>query len=99
MRLSQATAEAIRDVFLQVFVNGELYLFGSRVDDARKGGDIDLYIVADDMHHLGEKRIEFLTRVKRRIGDQRIDLVVDRGTRRAIDVLAKAEGVLLCSSH
>lgn len=82
-----------------MFEKGELYLFGSRVNDTRKGGDIDLYIVADHRDRLGEKRIEFLTQIKRHIGDQRIDLVIDRGTKRPIDEIATSEGLLLCQRH
>jgi predicted nucleotidyltransferase len=78
---------------------GELYLFGSRLDDARKGGDIDLYIVIDNRDRLGEKRIEFLTQIKQHIGDQRIDLVIERGTNRPIDKIAISEGLLLCQHH
>ncbi|MDP1659470.1 MAG: hypothetical protein Q8L73_09005 [Methylotenera sp.] len=60
----------------------EIYtFFGSRVDDTRKGGDIDLYIVTDQQSRLGEKRIDFLAQIKHKIGDQRIDLVIDRGTK------------------
>ena len=99
MRLSQQTADDIKQAFLQVFEKGELYLFGSRVNDSRRGGDIDLYVVADNTERLGEKRIEFLASIKRRIGEQRIDLVVDRGTGRAIDASAKNEGILLCKQH
>ena len=99
MRLSPQTARAIEEVFLQVFGRGELYLFGSRVDDNRRGGDIDLYVAADSKDQLGEKRIEFITRIKQRIGDQRIDLVMDRGTQRPIDKIARTEGLLLCRRH
>ena len=69
------------------------------MNDSRRGGDIDLYVVADNTERLGEKRIEFLASIKRRIGEQRIDLVVDRGTGRAIDAIAKTEGILLCKQH
>ncbi|MDP3743722.1 MAG: nucleotidyltransferase domain-containing protein [Methylotenera sp.] len=99
MRLSAEAVNVIQDAFLRVFEKGELYLFGSRVDDTRKGGDIDLYIVADDKHQIGEKRITFLAQVKHKIGDQRIDLVMDRGTNRAIDKIATSEGILLCQQH
>ena len=71
MRLNSETVQVLQKIFLQVFGKGELYLFGSRVDDARKGGDIDLYLVVDNWDRMGEKRIEFLAQVKRQIGDQR----------------------------
>ena len=99
MRLNSETVQVLQKIFLQVFGKGELYLFGSRVDDARRGGDIDLYLVADNRDRMGEKRIEFLAQVKRQIGDQRIDLVLDRGAGRPIDKIAMREGLLLCQLH
>lgn len=99
MRLSPEVTRVIQEAFVQVFERGDLYLFGSRVDDAGKGGDIDLYVDTDNREHLGEKRIEFLARIKRRIGNQRIDLVVARGTKRSIDEIATSEGILLCQRH
>lgn len=69
MRLNSEVINVIQDAFLRVFENGELYLFGSRVDDNRKGGDIDLYVVADHQDRMGEKRIEYLTQIKHKIGD------------------------------
>ncbi|MDP2230733.1 nucleotidyltransferase domain-containing protein [Methylotenera sp.] len=99
MRLSAEAVNVIQDAFLRVFEKGELYLFGSRVDDTRKGGDIDLYVVTDQQNRLGEKRIDFLAQIKHKIGDQRIDLVIDRGTNRPIDKIATSEGILLCQRH
>ena len=99
MRLNSETVQVLQKIFLQVFGKGELYLFGSRVDDARRGGDIDLYLVADNRDRMGEKRIEFLAQVKRQIGDQRIDLVLDRGAGRPIDKIAMREGLLPCQRH
>jgi predicted nucleotidyltransferase len=99
LRLSAEAINVIQDAFLRVFEKGDLYLFGSRVDDNRKGGDIDLYVVADQQKRLGEKRIDFLAQIKHKIGDQRIDLVIDRGTNRPIDKIATSEGILLCQRH
>ena len=99
MRLNSETVQVLQKIFLQVFGKGELYLFGSRVDDARRGGDVDLYLVADNRDRMGEKRIEFLAQVKRQIGDQRIDLVLDRGAGRPIDKIAMREVLLLCQRH
>lgn len=99
MRLSAEAINVIQDAFFSVFEKGDLYLFGSRIDDTRKGGDIDLYVVTDQQSLLGEKRIDFLTQIKHKLGDQRIDLVIDRGNNRPIDKLAIKEGVLLCQRH
>lgn len=45
MRLTHDEIKSIIESFHNSFETGSVYLFGSRVDDARKGGDIDLYIV------------------------------------------------------
>jgi predicted nucleotidyltransferase len=96
MRLSSQQREEIVQTFLEVFEQGQLWLFGSRVDDSKRGGDIDLYVEPHSQDNLAEKRITFLARVKRRIGDQKIDLVVAHTPSRAIDVAARQTGVLLC---
>jgi len=52
-------------------------LFGSRVDDTRRGGDIDLYIAAPVLPQETqlETKLKFLVKLKQQLGDQRIDLV------------------------
>lgn len=42
MRLSVSQIEATEQETAHFF--GEVWLFGSRVNDAEKGGDIDLYV-------------------------------------------------------
>ena len=45
MRLTSDQAEAIRQrVRRHLGPNTRIWLFGSRVDDRRRGGDVDLYI-------------------------------------------------------
>jgi len=43
MRLSKREIEVVREVLTSVDPKGKIYIFGSRADDNRKGGDIDLY--------------------------------------------------------
>jgi predicted nucleotidyltransferase len=99
MRLTSPQTQAIISTFLEVFGKGEIRLFGSRVDDSRRGGDIDLYITPDSQDKLAEARIHFLARLKRRIGEQKIDLVIAATPPRAIDNIAQKNGVVLCQRH
>ena len=43
MRLSEHELTTIRQKLNTVDPHGKIYLFGSRTEDARKGGDIDIY--------------------------------------------------------
>ena len=95
MRLTPHQHQAIKKHFLNIFKEGDIYLFGSRVDDTKRGGDIDLYIVVSNLENLMAKKIAFLAALKRDIGDQKIDVVFDKGKDRLIDKIAKEQGVLL----
>jgi len=95
MRLTQKQLTAIKTNFTNFFHGGKIYLFGSRVDDANKGGDIDLYISIEDKNNLAYKKIQFLAKLKREIGEQKIDVVFDYGQDRLIDKKAKLEGIEL----
>jgi len=95
MRLSTQQHQAIKKYFLEVFHDGHIYLFGSRADDDKKGGDIDLYIDSHDKENLVHKKLDFLVKLKREIGNQKIDVVFNKGLNRAIDNVAIKEGILL----
>jgi len=98
MRLKKSEIEAIQNTFLKTFIHGEIYLFGSRVDDSQKGGDIDLYIKPESLSQLSRTKVDFLVKLKQLIGRQKIDLVIDRGSDRLIDRLAEQKGELLWKS-
>ena len=45
MRLSQAQIKAIKSAAAEIFGDeAEVWLFGSRADDSRRGGDVDLMV-------------------------------------------------------
>lgn len=69
MRLKENEIENIKKSFIEIFKEGEIYLFGSRVDDNRKGGDIDLYIIPRENKNLTQKKIDFLIKLKKVIGE------------------------------
>ncbi len=95
MRLSPEEIEAIKRSFDACFQEGDIYIFGSRTDNSRKGGDIDIYISVRDKTDLVRKKINFLIELQRDIGEQKIDVVLDYGQDRLIDRVAREEGVRL----
>ena len=100
MRLTEAQVKAIQDNFSVSFMEGDkIWLFGSRVDDSKKGGDIDLYIETNynDLFIVTRKEIEFIANLKKIIGDQKIDIVVRQknSASKLIHEIAKKEGVKL----
>ncbi|MGZ9266421.1 MAG: nucleotidyltransferase domain-containing protein [Sulfuricurvum sp.] len=95
MRLSSNYQNTIKKYFNQFFQNGEIYLFGSRVDDNKKGGDIDLYLVLKEHTNLFDKKIKFLSRIKRELGEQKIDVIFNTDSSRLIEKEAIQWGIKL----
>ncbi len=55
-----------------------VYLFGSRTDDSKRGGDIDLLIRTDESEKKGVlARVRLIAKLKQLLGDQKIDVVGD----------------------
>ena len=81
-RIDKKEIEIIKRLAIQVFGRDtKVYLFGSRVNDNKKGGDIDLLISNDEKTKLSlEKKVEFLTELKYVIGDQKVDVVLESNT-------------------
>jgi len=98
MRLTSKQQQEIIQTFLEVFEKGEIRLFGSRVNNANKGGDIDLYVKPFLNENIAEKRITFLAKLKRKIGEQKIDLVIAQEPATSIDHVAQQQGVMLCQN-
>lgn len=95
MRLTKKQKDTIVKVFLHYFKSGEIYLFGSRIDDEKKGGDIDLYIITDDNVNIYDKKINFLTTLNTLLGEQKIDLIISKDKNRPIEKEAINKGINL----
>jgi predicted nucleotidyltransferase len=74
MRLSSCEAERIRECVQSFDPAAQILLFGSRADDSRRGGDIDLLIVSRTIDL--RQRLRLQSRLEDALGLQRIDLVV-----------------------
>ena len=89
-----AIVKAVREVFGP---DAQIRLFGSRVDDHRRGGDIDLHVEAAPEQASFHNEIELEVQLQKALGERRVDLVVHaRGTPLgALDRIAERQGVLL----
>lgn len=85
MRLTEFEISTIKNLTKVHFgKNAEVYLFGSRTDNHKKGGDIDLFIsitMNEDVITV-ETKVYFLAELKTKIGDRKIDVVFDNANKR-----------------
>ncbi len=102
MRLSSVEREAIAQAARDVFAPGtRIFLFGSRVDDRRRGGDIDLLIetpLSLAPTELVKQRTYFISRLYRALEEQRIDVVFtsrQQADVRPVVTTARQTGIVL----
>ncbi|WP_394752637.1 nucleotidyltransferase domain-containing protein [Crenothrix sp.] len=101
MRLTPAQQATIRSTVAETFgEEANVWLFGSRVDDNKRGGDIDLLIETQqaDVAVIVRAEMALLTKLQMKLGEQKIDVLVDYPTRQytpAIFTIAKQTGIQL----
>jgi uncharacterized protein len=76
MRIKQAEKELFLKVIHSIDAKAEVYLFGSRVDHGKKGGDIDLLILSDSLGF--DDKLKIKKRIFEQIDEQKIDIVIGR---------------------
>ena len=74
MRITPQEQHFIKNYWQNLLPNSMVYLFGSRANDLKKGGDIDLLILNTDDIKLSEK-ISFLSAFMLAFQEQKIDIV------------------------
>lgn len=78
MRLTQQEIHAIVTLAKKHFSNDvKVYLFGSRVYDELKGGDIDLLIQSHADYYTFRNKIHYDADLQRAIGERKIDILFD----------------------
>ncbi len=78
MRLDNKEKNAITSAILQSDPEAKIYLFGSRTDDLKKGGDIDILIISNNLS--SNDKIPILRRIFELIDEQKIDLIIAKDT-------------------
>ena len=93
MRITESERKVFIEAALSIDPDARLWLFGSRTDDGKKGGDIDLAILSPKIDRSGLSRIR--RAILDAIGEQHIDLVLSKDGKDAFFRLAVQKGVLL----
>jgi len=76
MRLSDRMQKLIVDGIRKSFGETEIYLFGSRTDESKRGGDIDIALVSDlNKNEFRKKKIQFKKYLFQKGYDLKIDLL------------------------
>jgi predicted nucleotidyltransferase len=80
MRLTENQVETIKELVSRHFAsNAKVVLFGSRVDDAARGGDIDLYVETNlSPEKMLKAEMALYAGLQRRLGERSVDIIIHR---------------------
>jgi len=100
IRLEPSQVLVICQTFRSNFlVDDHLWLFGSRANLSKRGGDIDLYIetTIQPLQKAMDAKSNFYIQLIKKLGDQKIDIVINdlQGSNKLIYDIAKSEGIQL----
>jgi len=100
IRLREYDVEAIKAAFKKNFgPDDHLWIFGSRVELEKRGGDIDLYVeTSESLENAYKKKRRFVGDLWATIGEQKIDVVLHLASDtedKLIYSVAKEDGVML----
>jgi predicted nucleotidyltransferase len=101
MRLTLQERQIIKSSVKEIMGSqADVWLFGSRVDETKRGGDIDLLVEADLQNPLDRvrKKSQLWAKLQQQLGEQRIDIIltsIKPIEQRRIEQVAKESGVRL----
>lgn len=78
MRLSETEQQIIKDAVHSIDTQARIYLFGSRADDTKRGGDIDLLIFSTKITF--KDKLDIKTKIFEKMDEQKIDLLIATDT-------------------
>jgi len=93
MRLNKVEINSIINTISKYDPKAAIYLYGSRCDDSKRGGDIDIAIVSDKIDNTEKRKIRLT--LYDLIGEQKIDIISGKITESVFLEKAVKTGVLL----
>lgn len=100
MRLKKEEIDAIKQTAATYFgSDANVYIFGSRAVDTKRGGDIDIYIETNlklDSRELYRKKLSYAIALDKKIGEQKIDIIINNFTdNKHIYEVARKTGIMI----
>lgn len=74
IRLAPSEVEIIKKAILALDPNASVFLFGSRANPDKRGGDIDILVFSEKLNILD--KIAILTQIFKDMEEQKIDIVI-----------------------
>ena len=93
MRLTNRERNIIKAAILQRDSQAKIFLFGSRADDHKKGGDIDLLILSKVLSFSDKLKIKIA--IFEELEEQKIDMIIAVDDSDPFVKIALDEGVVL----
>jgi len=99
MRLTESQVQMIKQVVAMLAgESAQVILFGSRVDDDKKGGDVDLLVTLwDEVDHPAELSAKISARLMRFFQGRKVDVLLSAPNLKTLPIhsVAKHKGVIL----
>ena len=99
MRITDYQAKRIKEIVLEKLgLEARVWLFGSRVDDSAKGGDVDLMVsVPYDVESVAETTGKVIVPVVRLFEGRKTDIVLDAPNLKSMPIheIARTQGIEL----
>jgi predicted nucleotidyltransferase len=91
MRITDMEQKIMSNAISDIDADAKVWLFGSRVFDDKKGGDIDIAIQSSKIDLM--KKIKIRRAIADAIGEQKIDIIVSKNGAEPFFKLAQETGV------
>ena len=93
MRLTETEINNIKQLVKVFDACAKVYLYGSRVDDSLKGGDIDLLIISS--HFSFKESLKIKSELSYQLGEQKVDVLIAKETTTAFIQLILETAIVL----
>lgn len=91
MRINQKEQSAIVDAVKKFDNSAKIWLFGSRADNSKKGGDIDIAVLSERISR--KNKYQIIYDIEKQIGEQKIDFVLSKDYSKPFFKMATETGV------